>query len=334
MAELQLKSWRFRVEREDDWRRLEALLRKAESKSASALTDEEILAMPVLYRSALSSLSVARATSLDRGLVEYLENLSTRAYFFVYGARSTLGSRLQSFFARDWPRTIAGLWRETLASFALLAIGVIAGYVLTGQDPDWFYSFIPAGMAGGRDPTASTESLRATLYGADHDGLSVFATFLFTHNAQVALLAFALGFAFCLPSALLVAYQGATLGAFVWLFVNRGLGFEAIGWLAIHGVTELFAIVLAGAAGIRIGWATAFPGERPRLEAAAAAGKTAGVAMGGVVAMLFVAGMLEGFGRQLITLDLARYGVAAATAVMWGLYFYWPRRREALDGAR
>ena len=41
------------------------------------------------------------------------------------------------------------------------------------------------------------------------------------------------------------------------------------------------------------------------------------------------AGLLEGFGRQLITHDLIRYGVAGATAVLWGAYFYGPRREVA-----
>ena len=145
----------------------------------------------------------------------------------------------------------------------------------------------------------------------------------------MAVAAFALGFAFCAPTVLLLLYNGATLGAFVSLFASRGLGFELGGWLLIHGVTELFAIILAGAAGLRIGWSAAFPGARSRLAAIAEAGRTAGVAMGGVVVMLFLAGLLEGFGRQLITNDLARYGVAAATGAMWLTYFYGQRRERA-----
>src|SRR5271156_1385851 len=98
MAELRLKSFRFRAEREADWRRLETLLNKAEGRSAAALSDEELLAMPVLYRATLSSLSVARATSLDQSLVDYLESLATRAYFFVYGTRAGPAQRLSRFF--------------------------------------------------------------------------------------------------------------------------------------------------------------------------------------------------------------------------------------------
>ena len=322
-----LKSQRFRRAREDDWRRLERLMDKAEKGSAAKLTDAEILAVPVLYRSTLSALSVARETSLDQGLIEYLETLSARAYFFVYGSRATLQDRLTAFFRQDWPMSVRGLWRETLVSAGLMLLGALVGGWLVMHEPEWFYAFVPGDLSGGRDPAASTETLRATLDGVeDAGGLSVFAAFLFTHNAQVALLAFALGFALCVPTGLLILYNGATLGAFFALFASRGLGVELGGWLLIHGVTELFAVVLAGAAGLRIGWSVAFPGRRRRLDAAVEAGRTAGVAMGGVVVMLLFAGLLEGFGRQLIVDTGLRYAVAATTALLWGLYFYAPRR--------
>ena len=42
----------------------------------------------------------------------------------------------------------------------------------------------------------------------------------------------------------------------------------------------------------------------------AEAGREAGTLMGGVVVMLLAAGMLEGFARQLINVDCARYAIA------------------------
>jgi uncharacterized membrane protein SpoIIM required for sporulation len=332
MQELRLKSYRFRAEREADWAKLEALLTRAEGRSAAALSDEQLLAAPILYRAALSSLSVARATSLDQGLIDYLESLCARAYFFVYGTRSTLTERIGRFFAHDWPHAVRGLWRETLISIVLTAAGAIAAFVMCLQDQDWFKSFVPADLAQDRGPGASTAALRATLFDTSHNAdLSTFATYLFTHNASVALFAFALGFALCVPTALLITYNGCMLGAFVALFVTHGLGVEAGGWLMIHGVTEIFAICLAGAAGFRIGSATAFPGDRTRLEAASAAGRQAGVVMGGVLVMLFCAGALEGIGRQVVQVTAIRYAIAAATAALWFGYFYLPRRGRTTD---
>jgi len=323
VSELQLKSTRFREEREAGWRKLESLLAKVERGSAASLSDEDLLAIPVLYRAALSSLSVARAISLDRGLLDYLESLCARAYFLVYGVRSSIWSSLWRFFVDDWPAAARALWKETALALALTLLGALVGYGLVMSQPEWFDAFMPQALAAGRDPSASVEALRHTLYsGRQSEPLSVFAAYLFTHNAGVALVAFALGFAFGLPTAFLVVSNGCMMGAFVALFVSKGLGLQVGGWLGIHGVTENFAIILAGAAGFHIGWATAFPGEKARLDAAAAAGKRAGALMGGVLVMLLVAGMLEGLGRQLIQNDLARYAIAGTTAMLWPAYLY------------
>jgi uncharacterized membrane protein SpoIIM required for sporulation len=333
--ELQLKSGRFRAEREADWRRLERLLEKVDKGSLRALSETEIVEAAVLYRSALSSLSVARATSLDQGLVDYLEGLSTRAYFFVYGVRTSPLQRIARFFAHDWPLAAKALWRETLASVGLMSLGAVAAYVMTRADTDWYAAFVPPDMTQGRDFSASADMLRKGLYdsgGTDQTGLSLFATYLFTHNAGVALFAFALGFAFCLPTALLVAYSGAMLGAMMALYVSKGLGFEMGGWLAIHGVTELFAVTLAGAAGFRVGWTLAFPGGKSRAEAVGDSGRQAAMLMCGVGVMLFVAGLLEGIGRQTITSDVIRYAVAITSGVVWLAYLYLPRSRADAHG--
>lgn len=311
------------------------MLARAERKSAKALSDDELLALPILYRGALSSLSVARETSLDLELITYLEDLCTRAYFFVYGVRTSASSRIGIFFAHDWPAAVRSLWKETIAAFALTLIGVLAGYLLVSSDPSWYGSFVPAELAGGRDFQASAEDLRRTLYheqGAQ--GLSAFATFLFTHNSQVAMLCFALGFAFGVPTAMLLIHNGAMLGAILALFVSRGLGFELGGWLIIHGSTEFLAIILAGAGGFRIGWSVVFPGEESRMDAAATAGRKAALVMAGVVVMLMTAGLLEGFGRQLITVDSLRYAVGLLMLIFWLGYFYIPFGRGQADAER
>ena len=322
-----LKSNRFRTEREADWKTLERLLAKAEGGRASRLTSAELMQIPLLYRSVVSALSVARATSLDASLVAYLEALATRAYFFVYGARAHLGDRLARFFRKDWPAAVRSLWRETLIATAILVFATAAGFTLVSSNPDWYGSILPGAMAQGRDPTATTALLKDALY---HDAkgqpLSFFATFLFTHNAGVSILAFALGFAFCAPTALIVADNGLTLGALMALYASRGLLVPLGGWLSIHGTTELFATVIAAGAGFRIGWAVMFPGPLTRLEAARAAGRTAGAAMAGVVVMLVAAGVLEGVGRQTIQLDWARYAIGGAMLTLWLAYFYLPRR--------
>ena len=324
---------RFRQAHEADWNRLEAIVSRIEKGSLRSLSDEDLLELPALYRTTLSSLSVARDTSLDRALITYLERLCTRAYFQIYGVQTPAWRQIGRFFATSWPNAVRSLWRETLFCVALTFGAAALAFLLIRSDPSWFYGIIPQGYAEGRDPTASAQSLRATLYTSNKnkDGLlGVFATFLFTHNSQIAIFSFALGFAFAVPTVLLILYNGLTLGAFFAIFAAKGLGPNLVGWLMIHGTTEIFAICISGAAGIRIGMAIAFPGRRSRMDAAVEAGRLAATAMAGTVIMLAVAGLLEGVGRQTINNDGLRMLIGSAVLTAWLAYFYaWPNRRAA-----
>lgn len=326
---IRLKSQRFREERQGVWKELESLLVKIEKGRVKSLSDEEMLRLPRLYRATLSSLSVARATSLDQSVVAYLESLSTRAYYKLYGSQMGLGQRMVQFFTRDWPRAAQALWKDTIVSLGALLLGTFVAYFMVLANPDWFYSFVQSGLAGERTPSASTESLRATLYGKeDSPMLGTFAASLFSHNSRVAILAFALGFAFCIPTVLLMLMTGLMLGGFIALFASRGLGMELGGWLIIHGSTEILAIVLAGAGGIYIGRAVAFPGHLSRTESASQAGQTAGLLIAGVVFMLLIAGLLEGFARQLINSDILRYAIGLTMLAFWCAYLYLPRNLD------
>jgi len=335
-ASSQFASARFREARTVDWLELEQRILQIERGRAGSLSDEDLFELPVLYRAALSSLSVARETSLDADLVAYLEALCARSYFVLYGVQPPLRRRIAAFFGASWPLALRSLARETLIAVLMMLLGGIAAYCLVASDPSWYHSIVPEGLAGGRGPQSSAAELRQGLYdggGDDSNMLGAFATYLFTHNAQIALMCFALGFAFGVPTLLLLVYNGCILGAFLAVFVSKGLGLPLAAWLTIHGTTELFAIAIAGAAGLRVGMALAFPGKLSRTAATARAGRTAAFAMIGVVLMLAVAGLLEGVGRQTITSDLIRVAIGGAALLGWLLYFYvMPVRSGDLDG--
>lgn len=319
---------RFRQAHEADWENLERIVTRMEKRSMRSLSDDDLLALPGLYRTTLSSLSVVRDTSLDRALVTYLERLCTRAYFQIYGVQTPAARQLARFFAQSWPEAVRSLWRETLFCVVLTFGAALLAYLLISADPSWYYSMVPEGLTDGRDPSASAEFLRSTLYTKNQDWLGAFATFLFTHNSQIAIFSFALGFAFAVPTVLLILYNGLMLGAFYAIFAAKGLGPNVTGWLMIHGTTEIFAICISGAAGIRIGLAVAFPGAASRMDSLVQAGRTAATAMAGTVIMLAVAGLLEGVGRQTINNDLTRMLIGGAVLIAWLSYFYaWPAAR-------
>ena len=330
---LRLKSSRFRDERQGDWSALEALLGKAEGGRTGRLSDADLLELPRLYRSALSSLSVARATSLDQSVIRYLESLCERAYYVLYGAREPIWRRFAGYLTHGWPSAVRAIWPELLVALAVTLLAALLGASFVLSDPEWFYAFVNEGLAGERNPSASRETLEEVIYTSDSQkaqgGLGVFAASLFSHNSRVAILAFALGFAFGIPTLLLLVQNGLMLGAFVALHMNRQLGVEIGGWLSVHGTTEIGAIVLAGAGGLHIGRKVAFPGQRTRLASLAASGDVGARVLGGVVIMLFFAGLLEAYPRQLVDSDAVRYAIGWGLFVAWCAYFFVPRRSPA-----
>ena len=316
-----LKSYEFRREREDSWRRLEAIVDRAERSGVKALPEADLMQLPTLYRAALSSLSVARSISLDRALLEYLEALCQRAYDCVYGTPRRMRSVFADYFLIRFPRTVRKFLPHLVVSLLLLLLGTAAGYLLVQAEPDRHYAIVSTDMAQGRDPGASTEALRAGLYDRETYGLPPFAAFLFSHNARVGMLCFALGFLAGIPVFLLLVMNGLMLGAMSALYASRGLAVDWWGWVLPHGVTELLAVAICGAAGLVLGQSLVFPGTSTRLENLARRGREAGVLVVGAILMLFVAAILEGFFRQLVTDVQARYAVILLTTVAWTLYF-------------
>jgi uncharacterized membrane protein SpoIIM required for sporulation len=329
-----LRSDRFRLEREGDWRRLEGIVKRMEGGGLRRIADEDLLALPTLYRTAASSLSVARETSLDAATLAYLESLVQRAWFQVYGPRQGFARWLRGFVLGGWSRAVRALWLDICIALFVMVAGTVVGWLLVAQNEEWYYRLVPSGFLDTRVPGASREALLKSL-GTEESaaGLSTFAAQLFSNNSAVCILSFALGFAFGIPSLMLLVHNMAVLGAMLWLFNGQGLVVEFAAWLSVHGTTELFGILLSGAAGLHIGRAMAFPGNRPVLDAAAEAGRRSALVMVGVVIMMIIAAILEAFPRQLVEGTTNRFIIGGSMLTFWLSYFFLYRPRERIESA-
>ncbi len=315
-------SVQFRRERQAAWVELEDLVHRCEREGLAGVGVEKIARLPVLYRAALSSLGVARASVLDQNLRDYLESLVARAYLVVYAPKRRLAEVFMPFLLAGFPTAVRSIGKHVALSAVLLVLGMLLAWAMVVADTDNYYLFIDAGMASGRDPTAATEKLRETLFGEGAGaGLLAFAMMLFTHNSSVGMLTYALGFVFGLPVVLLLLYNGMMLGAMTALFHQRGLAVEWWSWILPHGVTEILAIVLCGAAGLAVAQQVVFPGRHSRLHELALVGRRMGAVVAGSVVMLLLAGMVEGVFRQVVQNVPVRYVMATVFAGLWTGYF-------------
>ena len=330
MTPLRLPSVRFRQEREKGWRELETLLDTLESKGLRGLTPAQLQRLPVLYRAALSSLSVARAVALDASLRDYLEALAAGAHRALYCGREPFVPAARRFANATFPRAVRALWKQLLVASALLVLGTAVAWAECARDPARFHDFVSSDYGQGRGPESTDSELLEVLTHEEEPRAALlrFGSFLFTHNAGIGLASLGFGFAGGLPVIYLMLMNGLTVGAFGWLHHSRGMSAVFWGWMLPHGVTEILALLLCGAGGLALGQALVFPGRRTRLASLAAAGSEAGVVAAGAVMMFLLAGVIEGVFRQTVTAGFVRWPLAGSTLVFWTLYLTLAGRRR------
>lgn len=329
-----LRSARFRKEREASWRELERLVTLIEKKGFRRLGPEAMRSLPRLYRAAVSSLSVARAVSLDQNVVVYLENLVARAYTHLYSVRRGFFESTVEFFVRYYP----ALFRRHAVAMAIaagiFALGGVIAHAMVSSEPAYFHAFVDPGLAGGRGPESTPEELRNVLYegaAADADRLAQFSGHLFMNNSRVALFCVLLGVVPGVFVFYLLFTNGLMLGAFSAIYARADLGVDLWGWLLPHGVTELFAVVVAGGAGLTLGKSILFPGRSRRLRNFAKCGQEMSSFVLMAFFMMAFAAIVEGFFRQWVTNTEVRYAVAGSTAVLWFFYLTFGGRGRAVE---
>ena len=138
------------------------------------------------------------------------------------------------------------------------------------------------------------------------------------NNVQVSFFIFIFGFVAGIGSAFMLIMNGLSLGAALAVFQNRGVIGNIGAFVIPHGFIELTAITIAGGAGLWMGSGLLLPGRQRRLDAFAARAKESVAMIGGVVAMLVVAGLIEGFfspSRLPVGIKLLGGAVAAAATL-------------------
>jgi uncharacterized membrane protein SpoIIM required for sporulation len=256
--------------------------------------------------------------------VARLEALVARARPLVYD-RTRRGGSVAEF-------ATTGYWRRVRERPALLLISALllfGPWVLAAvwavRDPGAASGVVPSEY---RSVTQPRE--RGTDLGLTTDRQAAFSSEIFTNNIRVTIIAFAGGIAAGIGTAALLVYQGVLFGAITGLAIWAGNGSSFFELVTAHGVLELSCIVVASAAGLRMGWALVSPGHRRRGAALAAEARVAVEIVLGTAPWLVLAGLVEGF----ITprgLGLGPVIVIGASlgAVYWALVLW--RGRPARD---
>ena len=301
------------------WERLELLLARTGRRGLRALDAAELFEAGKLYRWVTSDLAYAQGHGYTDELQHYLNRLVARSHALVYGAAVEPGrTRITRFFTHTFPQEFRRSRPYIGACAALTIVWAIIAFAIVQAHPADAYALLPDSIV----PSHITKSLHDSNFAFTPETSSVMSAFIITNNIKVAVLAFAGGI---VTLGLFTIYEltlnGLMLGGLGALYGQAGFGTDFWATIAPHGVIELTAIQVAAAAGLLLAAGVLNPGRLYRRDAIAENGRRAGVLIGGVVAMLCVAGMIEGFFSPLRFPIPVRAGVGIFTALALVVYF-------------
>jgi uncharacterized membrane protein SpoIIM required for sporulation len=277
---------RFHATRGARWAELEDLVERAGGKP-ERLGPDGVRRLGRIYRATAADLALARRAFPGDPVVPRLERLTVAARQAVYAERSRRLSPVR-FFARDYWRRVRERPRLLLAAALLMIVPGVLGGLWAGEDPGAAIGLVPDDFL----PTVESPGGDRGLSGAES---GVFSSSVLTNNIQVAFMALAAGIAAGVGTVLVLLQNGLVLGVVFGLTIENGQGVPLVEQVASHGVLELSCIVVAAAAGLRVGEAILRPGRRKRGDALVEEARGAVETVLGTAPWLVVAGVVEGF---------------------------------------
>lgn len=305
----------FLERRQPDWDRLSQMLERARhGLSLTNLSESELKELGRLYRRVSSDLATAVSRSASPEIVDYLNGLVGKAHATIYSAKRT------------------SVWKEIkhflLGGFAAL-VRQNGLYVLTAAAlffiPFFIIFFGTVREQGGFGPF---NTLNNNWLPEVPDPANA-SSFIMTNNIQVAFTAFALGVTFGLGTVASLIYNGWMIGYVAATAATADQGYALLTFVMPHGFIELTAIYISGGAGLMMALSLIRPGNLSRKDSLKTAAQPAVRMVGGVIAMLIIAGIIEGFLSPSRVPGYVKIAFGLATLVGLILYFSAAGRKKS-----
>ena len=315
-------------EQRQEWARYGELLRASRRGGLGRLPERELGSFGRLYRGMTADLARARTYGAPASVLRSLERWTGAGHNLLYRVTGESIVSVRRWMTSGFPKAVRRHHRPVLLAVLLLFGPMGISYGLVRSNPVLARYMTSSAMleraesTPGGDIDAEYVDIPGTL-------MPLASTNLITNNVQVALLAFAGGVLAGSLTVLLLVFNGVHLGTVLGLYANEGLLGVILAFVFPHGFMELTAICLAGGAGLWLGSAVLVPGRRTRRAALQARGREALSILAGVVGLLVVAGIVEGFYSPSGLPAAAKFTFGAATAVLLAVYFAAGGRRKA-----
>lgn len=267
-----------------------------------------------MYRQTAADLSTAREDPASAALARYLNELLGRSHNLVYaGAARSRPADVFRFFLDGFPAVFRRTLPYSLTAFALFVAGGLAGVLLALTDPGFERFMLNGEMM---DTIARREMWTHGIVAVKPYASSA----IMTNNIAVSLAACATGMLAGLGPIYMMLFNGLLIGVVATACARAGMSVALWSFITPHGVLELPAIFIAGGAGLLLGRSILFPGSLSRRDAVSEAGGEAIRLLLGVLPVLVIAGIIEGFVSPTGTSPAAKFAAGAAVLVLFVFY--------------
>ena len=316
-----MRQERFERAHRDEWAAFEAMLAPGHGAPGAER-------LPQTYRRVCRHLALARDRCYTAGLVQRLNGLVLAGHQTLYGSTLGLGPQWARFLAGGLARSVRTLFKPVLLAALLFGLPFAALPPAIARSPQLAYlvedpqdlarmeaMYQPGAGRFGRANQAQTD-------------VAMFGYYIW-NNVRITFQTFAGGILLGLGSVFFLLYNGLHGGAVAGHLAHAGLGAQFWPFVATHSALELPALVLAGAAGLNLGWALLAPGRRSRARALVEAAREGMPLVYGAALMDAMAACIEAFWSASALVPAALK--LAVAALLWSAmagYFLLAGRRH------
>ncbi|MCK5917361.1 MAG: stage II sporulation protein M [Cocleimonas sp.] len=279
--------------------------------------------LPNVYRQICHHYSLANSRMYSPVLVKRLNHLVTRGHQTLYGAHTHFWYQIKQFFAAGFPALMRKEWRLFALAGALFYVPFFAMIIAIQVQPDLVYSVMEGSQVRDMEVMYDPDSIMRKI-GRERESdtdLYMFG-FYIKNNTGIGFRNFAGGMLFGLGTLFFMIFNGLFIGAAAGHLTQLGFIDTFWGFVLGHGAFELTAIVISGAAGLKLATALIKPGRKSRLRALIDNGKIAVQIMYGAAVMFIIAAFIEAFWSSMVLPVVIKYVVAA---ILWSLViaYFW-----------
>lgn len=303
----------FLRQNREKWQEYERLLLESDGNQA----DPDRLA--TLYIQLTDDLAYARTFYPKSQTVRYLNSLAARTHLALYNNQQTEGNRFLTFWTTELPLIFATSTRQLWTSFGFFSFIFLIG-LFTAIDQS---GFVNAVLGDGYVDMTIRNIENGDPMGVYKDSPS-FPMFLeiAVNNIKVSFIAFAAGILLTAGTFYVLFNNGLMLGAFFGLFYQYGDLKEALPVIYIHGTLELSAIVIAGAAGVKLGNSVLFPGTMSRMDSLKKQAREGMKIIIGLIPVFLMAAWLEGYVTRLTEWSLLAKAIVILLSLGFVIWYY------------